>query len=152
MPNHSPSRRLLAVLWALPMTLVGAVFAVLALLTGGRVALVSGVIEAHGGIVRRGLARVPVGRGGAGALTLGHVVLGASASALESSRAHERVHVTQYERLGIGFPFAYAASSLSALLHGQNPYRGNRFEKEAASKSRAKPRPARPGGGRGPRR
>lgn len=136
MPNHSPSRRLLAVLWALPMTLVGVVFVVLGLLTGGRVAVVGGVIEAHGGVVRRGLARLPVGRGGAGALTLGHVVLGANATALRTSRAHERVHVAQYERLGIAFPFAYVASSLSAVLHGENPYHANRFEKEAAAKSR----------------
>jgi hypothetical protein len=128
------------VLWALPMTLVGLVFVVLGLLTGGRAALVSGVIEAHGGVVRRGLVRLPVGRGGAGALTLGHVVLGADAAALRTSRAHERVHVAQYERLGIAFPFAYAASSLSALLHGENPYRANRFEKEAASKSHPRKR------------
>ena len=127
-------------LWALPMTLVGVAFVVLGLLSGGRVALVDGVIEAHGGVVKRGLARLPVGRGGAGALTLGHVVLGANATALRTSRAHERVHVAQYERLGIAFPFAYAASSLSALLRGQNPYAANRFEKEAAAKSHAKPR------------
>ena len=141
MSNDSPSRQLLAVLWALPITLVGVVFVVLGLLTGGRVAVVSGVIEAHGGVVRRGLARLPVGRGGAGALTLGHVVLGANAAALRTSRAHERVHVAQYERLGIAFPFAYVASSLSALLHGQNPYHANRFEKEAASTSGRRPSP-----------
>lgn len=101
--------------------------------------LVSGAIEAHGGVIRRSLGRLPVGRGGAGALTLGHVVLGANAAALESSRAHERVHVAQYERWGVAFPVAYIASSLSALLHGKNPYRENRFEKEARSRARGRP-------------
>ncbi len=121
----------LGILWALPMTLVGLAIVVAGVLTGGRVGFAEGAIEGHGGVIRRALARVPVGRGGAGALTLGHVVLGTTARQLETSRAHERVHVKQYERWGLVFPLAYAASSLSALLHGQNPYRANRFEKEA---------------------
>ena len=58
-------------------------------------------------------------------------MLGTTARQLETSRFHERVHVMQYERWGPVFPLAYVASSLSALLHGQNPYHGNRFEKEA---------------------
>jgi hypothetical protein len=112
------------------MTLVGLVFVVAGILTGGRVAVVSGAIEAHGGVIRRGLRRVPVS-GGAGALTLGHVVLGADEAALARSRAHERVHVKQYEKWGLAFPVAYAASSLGALIRGSHPYTGNRFEKEA---------------------
>jgi hypothetical protein len=128
------SRRLpwpLGILWALPMTLVGLAIVVAGVLTGGRAGYAEGAIEGHGGAIRRALARVPVGRGGAGALTLGHVVLGTTARQLEMSRAHERVHVKQYERWGLFFPLAYAASSFSALLQGQNPYRANRFEKEA---------------------
>ena len=128
------------VLWALPVTLVGLVLVVLGVLTGGRVAIVSGVIEGHGGVIRRALARLPVGRGGAGALTLGHVVLGTDARALEVSRPHERIHVAQYERLGLAFPFAYAASSILALLRGKNPYRGNRFEKEANRRAKRRRR------------
>jgi hypothetical protein len=128
----------LGLLWALPVTLVGAAILVAAALTGGHVAFVSGAFEGYGGVIRGALKVVPVGRGGAGALTLGHVVLGANARALEVSRRHERVHVAQYERWGIAFPVAYAASSLSALLHGQNAYRGNRFEKEANRLSRRK--------------
>ncbi len=129
---HGPRvPRPLGVLWALPVTLVGVGCVVAGLLTGGRAGLVSGVIEGHGGVVRRALARAPVGRGGAGAVTLGHVVLGTDARALDVSRSHERVHVAQYERWGLVFPLAYAASSLQALLRGQNAYRGNRFEKEA---------------------
>ena len=121
----------LGILWALPMTLVGIAIVVAGVLTGGRVGFAEGAIEGYGGVIGRVLARVPVGRGGAGALTLGHVVLGTTARQLETSRSHERVHVMQYERWGLLFPLAYGASSLSALLHGQSPYRGNRFEKEA---------------------
>lgn len=130
MSSASPRNHVLALLWALPMTLVGLVFVVAGILTGGRVAVVSGAIEAHGGVIRRGLRRVPVS-GGAGALTLGHVVLGADEAALARSRAHERVHVKQYEKWGLAFPVAYAASSLGALIRGSHPYTGNRFEKEA---------------------
>lgn len=128
----------LGLLWALPVTLVGIVFLVAGALTGGRVAFVSGAFEGHGGVIRRALKVVPVGHGGAGALTLGHVVLGANARALEVSRRHERVHVGQYERWGVVFPIAYAASSITAVLHGQNAYRGNRFEKEANRLARRK--------------
>lgn len=131
MSGASSRNRWVGLLWALPLTLIGLVVAVAGILTGGRVAVVSGAIEAHGGVIRRGLRRVPVGSGGAGALTLGHVVLGADEAALTRSRRHERVHVKQYEKWGLAFPFAYAASSLGALLRGGHPYRGNRFEKEA---------------------
>jgi hypothetical protein len=132
--------RPLGVLWALPVTLVGIAFAIAGLLTGGRIAFVAGAIEAYGGIIRRALARVPIG-GGAGALTLGHVVLGTNARQLEMSRSHERVHVMQYERWGLAFPVAYAASSLKALLLGQNAYHGNRFEKEANRLAKRRRRP-----------
>jgi hypothetical protein len=142
MLEDRPRSRLRGVLWALPVTLVGLVFVVLGVLTGGRIAIVSGVIEGYGGVVRRGLARLPVGRDGAGAVTLGHVVLGTDARALEVSRAHERIHVRQYERWGLVFPLAYAASSLSALVRGENPYRANRFEQEANRLAKRRRRPA----------
>ena len=45
------------------------------------------------------------------ALTLGHVVLGVSQAALDDTRAHERVHVAQYERWGPLFLPAYLAAS-----------------------------------------
>ena len=64
-------------------------------------------------------------------------------AALDVSRSHERVHVAQYERWGLVFPLAYAASSLQALLRGQNAYRGNRFEKEANRLAKPAQRPSR---------
>jgi hypothetical protein len=129
-PPRLPARAL-ALLWALPTTLVGSLPLALAALTGGRVSWVDGVLEAHGGWLRWAFARLPVGRGGVAAMTLGHVVLGASEAAIAGTRAHERVHVAQAERWGPFFLPAYALASLWALLRGRDPYRDNRFEREA---------------------
>ena len=68
---------------------------------------------------------------GAAALTLGHVVWGRDGQCLVRSRAHERVHVRQYERWGPLFLPAYLLSSLLQLLRGRNPYRENHFERQA---------------------
>lgn len=123
--------RILATIWALPTTLVGLLLLGLAVVTGGRASLVDGVLEAHGGWVRWALARMPVGRGGGATMTLGHVVLGTSQAALAVTRAHERAHVSQCERWGPFFLPAYAIASLFALMRGADPYRDNRFEREA---------------------
>lgn len=117
--------------WASPNTLLGLAFALLAVCSGGRMRVVRGCVETHGGFVSWFLRHgVPI-RGGALALTLGHVVLGLDAHALHISREHERVHVRQYERWGPAFLPAYAIASLVAYFRGQPPYRGNRFEREA---------------------
>ena len=65
------------------------------------------------------------------AITLGHVVLAQSLPDLESTRAHERVHVRQYELWGPFFPFLYLLASFVALARGGDAYRDNRFEREA---------------------
>jgi len=133
-----PFVRALAILWALPTTLVGLLLLALARATGGRAALVDGVLEAHGGLVRRALMRLPLACGGDVAVTLGHVVLGTSASVLDATRAHERVHVAQCERWGPFFLPAYAIASLVARLRGADPYLGNRFEREAFERADAR--------------
>ena len=120
-----------ALIWAVPTTLVGLLLLGLAVMTGGRASLVDGVLEAHGGWLRWALTRLPVGRGGAAAVTLGHVVLGIDPAALALTRAHERVHVAQCQRWGPFFLPAYAMASLWALLRGGDAYRDNRFEREA---------------------
>ncbi len=123
--------RLLRIAWALPNTLVGLLLLPLGLLRGGRIRLNGGVLELSGPalswLLRHG---VPI-RGGARAMTLGHVVLGRDEICLEDCGAHERVHVRQYETWGPLFLPAYFVSSMVALLRGEDPYLGNRFEREA---------------------
>ena len=68
------------------------------------------------------------------AMTLGHTILGQSQAALDVSRAHEHVHVKQYERLGPFFIPAYLAASVWAWIRRKDPYRDNIFEVEAYRK------------------
>jgi hypothetical protein len=96
---------------------------------GGRLTVVDGVIECHGPLLRRLLALVP--GPGIAAITLGHVVVGIDAHALSWTRAHERVHVRQYERWGPAFVPVYLAAGAWALLCGRHPYYDNPFEREA---------------------
>jgi hypothetical protein len=65
------------------------------------------------------------------AITFGHVVLATCPDALAATRAHERVHVRQYETWGPLFPLVYLASSAVALLRGHAAYAGNTFERQA---------------------
>jgi hypothetical protein len=76
------------------------------------------------------LRRVPI-RGGALALTIGHVVIGRDPSALDRTRAHERVHVRQYERWGPLFLLAYLGASAGLIAARRDPYLDNPFEREA---------------------
>ena len=128
--------RLLAVVWAFPTTFLGIIFLALALLTGGRAKNVGGVLEAHGGMIATLLNRGPLARTRIAAVTLGHVILASSQSVLEESRTHERTHVRQCERWGPLFLPAYAVESVWAALRGRDPYRDNRFEREALSGER----------------
>lgn len=91
--------RVIGYLWALPITLLGLPLAILASLSGGSVQLQDGVVEAWGGLVGKLLRGGRFYKGGA-AMTLGHVVLARDADCLVSSRAHELVHVRQFERWG----------------------------------------------------
>ncbi len=118
-------------LWASPLTVLGLLVAGVAACSGGRIRRVDGVIEAHGGAAVFLLRRVVPLRGGASAMTLGHVVIGRDPGCLERTRAHERTHVRQCERWGPLFVPAYALASLLALVRGRHYYRDNRFEREA---------------------
>jgi hypothetical protein len=123
-------RRLGGYLWALPVTLPALCLALIARATGARVAVHTGVVEACEGVLPWVLARIypPMS---IAAITLGHVVLAQRAGDLEQTRPHERVHVQQYERWGGFFPAVYLGASLLALFGGGDPYRDNRFEREA---------------------
>ena len=117
------------ILWASPNTLVGLALGVLGVMTGGHVQRHTGVLEFYGG----GLAWLfeQMGDPHVIAMTLGHVVLGHSYTAIEFSRQHERVHVRQYEAWGPLFLPAYAVGSLLAWAAGKRIYRDNFFEREA---------------------
>ena len=123
--------RLLAYLWAAPNSLLGLLLGAAGRLGGGRILLRDGILEIDGRVLRWLLARAPGSPTGVAALTLGHVVLGRSGPCINRCRAHELVHVRQNERWGPLFLPAYAASSLWQWLRGRDPYRDNRFEREA---------------------
>lgn len=122
--------RIAKVAWAGPCSLVGLAFAGAVLLCGGRARRNAGTLEvslhrnrsAEGWLLRALPFR---------AITLGHVIVAATPQELARLRAHELVHVRQYERWGPVFFFAYAASSLWQLLRGRRAYWDNHFEVEA---------------------
>ncbi|HEU4335146.1 MAG TPA: hypothetical protein VFT32_11675 [Candidatus Eisenbacteria bacterium] len=128
---------LLARMWALPNTLLGLLLVPAAFIGGGRVGVMGGVLEAYGGLLVGLLRLWPPFSPGSAAVTLGHVVLAMTQRDLEESRAHERVHVRQYERWGPLFLPAYALASLWAWVRGRDPYTGNRFEREAVARTAA---------------
>jgi len=120
----------LRVAWAAPCSLVGALLGLPILAAGGTARRRGPALEI---VVHRGstptdsrLRRLPFA-----AITFGHVILAASGGELDALRAHEHVHVRQYEVLGLLFFPAYAAASLVALLRGRDPYTDNAFERHA---------------------
>ncbi|HET7904790.1 MAG TPA: hypothetical protein VFM17_09520 [Candidatus Eisenbacteria bacterium] len=117
--------------WAFPTSALGLALAALAWAGRGRLSRVEGTLEAHGGWILPLLDRATPFVGRIEAFALGHVIVGRSASALEECRGHERVHVRQCERWGPLFLPAYAAATMAALWRGEDPYLGNRFEREA---------------------
>jgi hypothetical protein len=78
------------------------------------------------------LKRIPNG-GGVLAMTLGHTIVGQTAEGLRIARAHEQVHVRQYERWGPFFIPAYLLCSGYLWLRKKDSYRDNPFEVEAYS-------------------
>lgn len=116
--------------WALPNTVPG-VLLVAAASWGGRMRVVRGVLEVHGPVVAAILNRAVPLRGGAAAITFGHIVAARSEALLAATRAHERLHVRQCEQWGPLFMPAYLAASVWAWLHGRGAYAGNWFERQA---------------------
>jgi hypothetical protein len=117
-------------LWAAPCTALGLAIGAVPLALGGRIARIDGALEItyreHLAACGR-IARTLPFRG----IVFGHVILAISGEELARIRAHERVHVAQYERWGPLFLIAYGASSLWQLLRGRRPYRDNAFEVQA---------------------
>jgi len=122
--------RIAAYIWAAPNTLLGLLAGVVVLCLGGRVRFVRGVAEFSGGLL--GVLAGSLPRSVRfGAMTLGHVILGVSETALAAARDHEHVHVRQYQRWGPLFLFAYAGSSLWQFMNGRRAYRDHFFERQA---------------------
>ncbi len=116
-------------LWAGPWTLVAAALAPIVALTGGRSTIRHGILELSGGTLPWVLRRLPPGR--VAAITVGHAVLAIDEATLDRTRAHERVHVTQFEQWGPLFPLVYGWASWTAWRSGQHYYLDNRFERQA---------------------
>ena len=121
-------------LWASPASLVGLTIALIALGIGARARVVDGTFEVSGGWLSRAVGHTPGARR-FHAITFGHVILGVDQDQLEACRAHEQVHVRQYEKWGVLFFPLYLGSSLLELARGRNPYYDNWFEREAREKS-----------------
>jgi hypothetical protein len=118
-------------IWALPNTLIGLPFVPVAILTGGRVQIVDGVLELNGGLIPLILRYCAPACGGASAMTLGHIVMGLDGRSLSDTRSHERAHVRQCEVWGPAFIPAYLAAGLWGIVRGRGAYEGNYFEREA---------------------
>jgi hypothetical protein len=132
--------RFVCFVWAAPATAVGLVGALGALTLGATARVVDGVVEVGGGRLAMWVGRLPTALRFE-AITFGHVVLGATHTALSALRSHERVHVRQYERWGLLFFPLYLGSSLAQLLRGRDPYLHNCFERQAfaqAARSRSR--------------
>ena len=122
-------KSLLGYVWASPATAIGLLCVTAAVCGGAKLRRVDGVLEIAGGRLLGAVRRIP--RFGFVAITLGHVVMGVDDGCLAEARAHEHVHVRQYERWGVLFFPLYAASSLVQIACGRDPYRDNAFEREA---------------------
>lgn len=141
---HRPGRRphprpgsglaLGRILWALPCSLVGMALGLGLLLLGGSGRRVGPTFEFALVDRHRQLPEWAARLRFAG-ITFGHVILGQSHEVLAVLRPHERVHVRQYERLGVFFFLAYPAASLAAWLRGECPHGGNRFERQAVAQA-----------------
>lgn len=117
------------ILWASPGSLIGLAVGVAAVACRrGAIRRNGHTLECHGPLVRWLLTRRWFQ---ARAMTLGHVIIACDAHALDITRAHELVHVRQYERWGPLFIPAYLLSSAYLWARGFDPYLDNPFEVEA---------------------
>jgi hypothetical protein len=121
--------RSLRYLWVFPATVLGLPFVALAWCGGGSARVVQGAIEVEGRwasfFLRRCLLRP------AAAMTIGHIILGRDQECLDSTRAHEHVHVRQFERWGPFMIPLYIGHSILLYVRGYDPYFDNPFEVEA---------------------
>jgi hypothetical protein len=118
---HRPAGRLLAAVWASPLTLAGALVA----FGSGRVPRWDPDLGCF--VTRQvgGASRFALGKVGAQANAIGHVVLAVGDRPSPALLAHEAVHVRQAERLG---PLLFPVYAWLGALHG---YRDHPLERAA---------------------
>lgn len=129
--------RLPLYLWAGPCSLAGLAVVSVALVMGARARLQDGTLQVAGGRFAGFLSGLPT-RLRILAFTNGHVIFALSWPVMDAYRAHELVHVRQYERWGPLFPVLYLGASLVLKLRGRDPYFENPFER-AARKAEDRP-------------
>ena len=129
-----PLSTVIKYIWASPATSLGIFAGFIAVLLGATVNVFRGVIEIslrpRSASVTQALARLPYA-----AITFGHVVIAQSEEYQNLLRAHERVHVAQYEKWGLVFFIAYPLESVLQRFQGNHPYLDNRFEVSARSEA-----------------
>jgi hypothetical protein len=116
-------------LWAAPCSLLGLLIGAAGLLAGGRMRWVDGALECcleQGALAAWLQCHQPFA-----AITLGHVIVALHKEDLQRLRAHERVHVRQFERWGVLMLLLYPAASAWAWWQGEDAYFANCFEREA---------------------
>lgn len=125
-----PIVTLLGILWALPLTLAGAVLVMLpTLLFRGRVDVVTQPTPAL--LVRGRLADLLLEHhpfGAMCAMAIGHIVIAQRQGLTARILTHELAHVRQAALWGFIFPLVYLAASAWALLCGKDAYWSNYFE------------------------
>jgi hypothetical protein len=132
-------RRIAALLWVAPVTLLACIPLAIIWLSRGRIEKHGIAWEASNGVAPQ-LLWLMNPWGGIEAITLGHIILARDHATSARMRVHEHVHVRQYERWGAIFPFAYLAASAIAMIKGGDAYRDNAFEREAfAAELESKP-------------
>ena len=128
-PPRTRAGRVAAGIWAAPLTALG----LTATLLGGRVPRWDPEVAALVATSVRGPMRWFLGLQGAGAATLGHVVVTRGPAPSPALLRHESLHARQQERLGLLFALAYP------LAGARWGYRENPFEVAARDAARVAP-------------
>lgn len=126
--------RITKIIWAAPGSAVGLFFGAWIVLFGGRARRGPGIIEVTWREDRESCGRLADSLHYR-AITFGHVVLAVTGEELQRMRAHELVHVRQYEHWGPVFLVAYPLSGVWQWLRGRRAYKDNYFEVQARSLS-----------------